>query len=87
MTGILVDTCFVFGSVRLDQMYDKAAPSDAPPPSSPATARAPFPVLREGPLLNYTLSTECPGCGAPTIRRACKVRCDRCGFMWDCSEL
>jgi hypothetical protein len=39
------------------------------------------------PLTNYSLSTICPSCGAPTIRHACKVRCPRCGFMWDCSEL
>lgn len=39
------------------------------------------------PLTNYTLSTVCPSCGAPTYRLACKVRCARCGFMWDCSEL
>lgn len=39
------------------------------------------------PIANYTLSTVCPNCDAPTYRRACKVRCDRCGFMWDCSEL
>jgi hypothetical protein len=41
----------------------------------------------EGPILNYSLSTVCPACNYPTIRRACKVRCERCGFMWDCSEL
>ena len=39
------------------------------------------------PLLNYTLSTVCPACQSPTYRAACKVRCPRCGFMWDCSEL
>jgi hypothetical protein len=39
------------------------------------------------PLLNYSLSTVCPACTAPTYRLACKVRCPRCGFMWDCSEL
>jgi hypothetical protein len=39
------------------------------------------------PIANYSLSTVCPACNAPTIRRACKVRCTRCGFMWDCSEL
>jgi hypothetical protein len=39
------------------------------------------------PLTNYSLSTVCPACNAPVIRRACKVRCERCGFMWDCSEL
>jgi hypothetical protein len=39
------------------------------------------------PLTNYTLSTVCPSCDAPTFRHACKVRCSRCGFMWDCSEL
>jgi hypothetical protein len=46
--------------------------------------------LRESapaPLPNYTLSTVCPACNAPTYRLACKVRCDRCGFVWDCSEL
>ncbi|MEP7291886.1 MAG: hypothetical protein ABI835_08880 [Chloroflexota bacterium] len=39
------------------------------------------------PLPNYSLSTECPACGTPTFRHACKVRCPRCGFAWDCSEL
>lgn len=39
------------------------------------------------PLTNYSLSTVCPACGADTFRLACKVRCPRCGFMWDCSEL
>ena len=39
------------------------------------------------PLPNYTLSSVCPACAAPTIRRACKVRCERCGFVWDCGEL
>jgi hypothetical protein len=39
------------------------------------------------PLPNYTLSTLCPACDQPTVRRACKVRCERCGFMWDCGEV
>ena len=39
------------------------------------------------PLPNYTLATACPSCDFPIVRRACKVRCERCGFMWDCSEL
>jgi len=39
------------------------------------------------PLPNYTLSTICPSCGSPVFRLACKVRCARCGFVWDCSEL
>jgi hypothetical protein len=43
--------------------------------------------LPRQPLLNYTLSTVCPACQTPTYRAACKVRCPRCGFMWDCSEL
>jgi hypothetical protein len=42
------------------------------------------PVL---PLTNYTLSTVCPACDAEMFRLACKVRCKRCGFMWDCSEV
>jgi hypothetical protein len=39
------------------------------------------------PVPNYTLATVCPNCDSPVVRRACKVRCERCGFMWDCSEL
>lgn len=39
------------------------------------------------PLTNYTLSTVCPACGTDTYKLACKVRCPKCGFMWDCSEL
>lgn len=49
-----------------------------------------MPTIPERPLIplpNYTLSTVCPACNFPTIRRACKVRCERCGFVWDCSEL
>lgn len=64
------------------------------PPATPDHKRNPQPAdTRPGPtppplpLLNYTLSTICPVCSAPTIRRACKVRCERCGFVWDCSEL
>lgn len=54
-----------------------------PPKTQPATV-SPRSLI---PLPNYTLSTVCPACNAPTIRRACKVRCERCGFIWDCSEL
>lgn len=39
------------------------------------------------PLTNYTLSTVCPACDTEMFRLACKVRCKRCGFMWDCSEV
>jgi hypothetical protein len=55
------------------------------------TAHPPKPLIVHQqpilPLTNYSLSTVCPSCGAPTFRHACKVRCSRCGFMWDCSEL
>jgi hypothetical protein len=44
----------------------------------------PRPLL---PLPNYTLSTVCPACDAEMFRLACKVRCKRCGFIWDCSEV
>jgi uncharacterized Zn finger protein (UPF0148 family) len=60
------------------------------PPPNPSTElprpekTAEVPLI---PLPNYTLSTVCPACNAPTVRRACKVRCERCGFLWDCSEL
>ena len=39
------------------------------------------------PVPNYSLATVCPNCDAPVVRRAYKVHCERCGFMWDCSEL
>ena len=39
------------------------------------------------PLTNYSLSSVCPACASKTYKQACKVRCPRCGFMWDCSEL
>lgn len=59
------------------------------PPVAPTDRKQEIlhPPLVTGPLPNYSLSTVCPQCGATTIRRACKVRCERCGFMWDCSEL
>ncbi len=68
-------------------------PSPKPPPQNTLrqeTASDPVPPVAERPLIpisNYTLASVCPACNAPTIRRACKVRCERCGFMWDCSEL
>lgn len=55
----------------------------APPPAD-VQPPAELPLI---PLPNYTLASVCPACDAPTIRRACKVRCERCGFVWDCSEL
>lgn len=60
--------------------HGQRAAEDEPQPNSPPAR----PLI---PLPNYTLSTVCPGCGAPTFRLACKVRCPRCGFAWDCSEL
>ena len=39
------------------------------------------------PLTNYSLSTVCPACDSKTYKLACKVRCPKCGFVWDCSEL
>ncbi|MCU0464304.1 MAG: hypothetical protein MUF38_07015 [Anaerolineae bacterium] len=65
--------------------------NDSPP--KPTSAFAPTSALNEtsapplAPISNYTLASACPACDHPTIRRACKVRCERCGFMWDCSEL
>ncbi|MEP6984471.1 MAG: hypothetical protein ABI970_02660 [Chloroflexota bacterium] len=61
----------------------KPKPIIQPKPAAPSYTMMRPPL----PLPNYTLSTVCPACNAPTVRRACKVRCERCGFMWDCSEL
>jgi uncharacterized Zn finger protein (UPF0148 family) len=63
---------------------------DSQPSDKQTNANKPaYLVLREQmlPLTNYSLSTVCPSCNTPTYRHACKVRCPRCGFMWDCSEL
>ncbi|MCK6577625.1 MAG: hypothetical protein L6Q98_05915 [Anaerolineae bacterium] len=68
-------------------------PAKRSTPTSPVSrSRSETPPLQISPrpaaaLPNYTLSTVCPGCGAETYRLSCKVRCDRCGFMWDCSEV
>ncbi len=64
---------------------DPAPPAETTPPPAPPAEREGIEV--RGPLPNYTLSSVCPACGTETIRRACKVRCERCGFVWDCSEL
>ncbi len=61
-------------------------------PTPPKQAPQPIPNMRELrrdtlPLPNYTLSSVCPQCGDKTFKLACKIRCGRCGFMWDCSEL
>lgn len=63
-------------------MNDQQTKSELKPDRPPLRV-----MLTPLPLPNYSLSTVCPACDAPTVRRACKVRCDRCGFMWDCSEL
>jgi hypothetical protein len=55
-----------------------------PPPGAPHLLLAHKPLP---PLPNYSLSSVCPACNRTTIRRACKVRCEGCGFVWDCSEL
>ncbi len=59
-----------------------AMPADDPQKNAP-----PLEARRVLPLPNYTLSSVCPACGSQTFKLACKVRCARCGFMWDCSEL
>ncbi len=61
---------------------DPSRPVDQPVHETTEKNERPLP-----PLPNYTLSTVCPGCGADMFRLACKVRCKRCGFMWDCSEV
>jgi hypothetical protein len=65
-------------------MNSPEKPQNPPRKPAPADRLTPPPT---GPLLNYTLATVCPACNAPTYRLACKVRCGRCGFAWDCSEL
>jgi hypothetical protein len=62
-------------------------PVRRPRAAAPTVPDAPREERALPPLPNYTLATVCPACNAPTVRRACKVRCERCGFVWDCSEL
>ena len=64
---------------------DKNASIRSEPGSDTQESTPPQRVLP--PLPNYTLSTRCPACDSPTFKLACKVRCSKCGFMWDCSEL
>lgn len=64
-------------------VIDEPKPTDNKKPAPPKV-KTNLTIL---PLPNYSLSTVCPACNFPTIRRACKVRCERCGFVWDCSEL
>lgn len=64
-----------------------ALPRREPAPSQTALRQPLRPLRPLLPLSNYTLSSICPACAAPTFRLACKVRCPRCGFTWDCSEL
>ncbi|MCY4464571.1 MAG: hypothetical protein OXE46_03445 [Chloroflexi bacterium] len=40
-----------------------------------------------GPTSNFTLSSVCPACNSQVVRLRCKVLCQKCGFVWDCSEL
>jgi len=64
----------------------KPQPSDKPKPPAHPTGQVIYDRAPR-PLPNYTLSTVCPACSSPTYKLACKVRCSKCGFMWDCSEL
>ncbi|MFN8530984.1 MAG: hypothetical protein U0670_20460 [Anaerolineae bacterium] len=80
---------FDFSVMEADTMQDESqSPDDAVHAEGNPRPNIIYGMRRwEAPLLNYTLSSVCPACSHPTIRRACKVRCERCGFMWDCSEL
>jgi hypothetical protein len=69
-----------------NSMDDQKTPAA---PAKQTTQTPPIPLEERArlPVPNYSLSTVCPACDAPTYRLACKVRCSRCGFHWDCSEL
>ncbi len=56
-------------------------------PQVPRQPSLPLDQRLKIPASNYALATVCPACGTDTFRHACKVRCPRCGFAWDCSEL
>ncbi|MCC6614398.1 MAG: hypothetical protein IT320_13030 [Anaerolineae bacterium] len=62
-------------------------PKSTPEATHPARQLLPLDQRLKLPTSNYSLSTVCPACGTETFRHACKVRCPRCGFAWDCSEL
>lgn len=68
-------------------MMSKERNSHPPIETRPAPISACIRAAARLPLPNYTLSSVCPACDTPTFRHACKVRCPRCGFVWDCSEL
>lgn len=58
-------------------------PTTERPPQEPDAAKRPEPPRRE-PL--RTDDTECWLCGGPVIKRHCKIICQVCGFMRDCSD-
>jgi hypothetical protein len=62
-------------------------PQSAEAPASSEAASLPLEMRLQIAITNYSLSSICPSCGAETYKHACKVRCSRCGFAWDCSEL
>ncbi len=65
---------------------DQAEGTETETPQDTATPMRYAPRIIPPPP-NYTLSSVCPQCGTETFRLSCKVRCPKCGFMWDCSEL
>ncbi|MBI2661515.1 hypothetical protein HYX09_04610 [Candidatus Woesearchaeota archaeon] len=38
------------------------------------------------PGVNLSQKIECEICGAEMTERHCKLVCQNCGFMWDCSD-
>lgn len=68
----------------MDEKSPRRTIADSESPSTPNILPLHPEIL---PLPNYTLSSVCPNCGNDTYKLACKVRCAKCGFMWDCSEL
>lgn len=47
-------------------------------------AQGPQPESREAPA---TALPPCPNCDSALLPRSCKIRCPRCGYFEDCSNL
>ena len=43
-------------------------------------------ILKGPPAPSAELAESCDVCGAPTYEIRCKVICNRCGYVRDCSD-
>jgi len=71
-----------------DRRGERTGPEAEPSSASPLGAPDGSPALRRWvPQERAAMERTCPLCGEPLTDVHCKVRCFRCGFFLDCSDL